>query len=62
MTVDGGGSTMGGPSSVGDGALVDEGFVGVDGGLGDELAESSNFSNLLEENDLAFGITVDPNT
>lgn len=54
--------SVGGPASVGDGNLLHEGLVDIDGGRGDLLAETGYFANLLEKVDLTGLVAIDDET
>jgi hypothetical protein len=59
MAVDFRGWAVGGPACMGDGYLLEERLRLVDFGVGDELFQSSDLSDMLEEDYRARGIAVD---
>lgn len=62
MAVDGARRTVGSPASMGDGDLGDEGLGLVDWVFVDELLQTSDLADLLEEDDFARLVTVDTTT
>lgn len=52
---------MGSPAGVGDGNLAKEHCGFIDAGLCDEFAQTSDLSNLLEQQNFAWLVTVDAN-
>lgn len=62
MAVDDRRRTVGSPAGVGDGYLLKEDLLLVDGGLCDEFLQASDLSDVLEIDDLVLVIAVDADT
>ena len=59
MTVDFRGRAMGGPAGMSDGDLLEESLLLVNLRIGDEFPQSSDLSNVLEEDYGARSVAVD---
>ena len=62
MAIDLAGWTMGGPASVSNRDLLKERLLLIDVGVGDELLEASDFTNVLEEENRPWLVSVDADT